>query len=163
MKQVLTIILFSLAISNLYCQKLSPEVISSSGSSIVVSNVSLEWTLGEVTTETCSQSGKILTQGFHQTKLKVEGIENGLSFFVRIAAYPNPASEYITIEWMPGVGSGLKIQVLNVLGEKIIEANAEMGLNQQKIDFRDIAAGSYILKVNSSEGKLLKSFVIIKY
>jgi len=70
MKTLLT--LFSLAI--ICCaksQSLSPSVIASSGGYSTGTSASLSWTLGEIATETISNGGYILTQGFQQP---VEGI-----------------------------------------------------------------------------------------
>jgi hypothetical protein len=54
----------------IYCcvqsQSLSPTVISSSGGYFTGTSLSLSWTLGEIATETFSNGGCILTQGFQQ-------------------------------------------------------------------------------------------------
>jgi hypothetical protein len=59
------------AVFALQAQSLCPTVIASSGGYASGTGVSLSWTLGEIATETFSNGGYILTQGFQQP---VEGV-----------------------------------------------------------------------------------------
>ena len=49
-------------------QELNPIVISTAGESFTVSGYSLDFTIGEIVTETYSEQGFMLTQGFLQGK-----------------------------------------------------------------------------------------------
>jgi hypothetical protein len=53
-------------ICNANAQSLSPTVVTTSGGYYPSNNASLSWTLGEIATETFSNGGYILTQGFQQ-------------------------------------------------------------------------------------------------
>jgi hypothetical protein len=60
-----------LAAAELQAQSLSQSVIASAGDYSSSSSASLSWTLGEICTETFSNGGYVLTQGFQQP---VEGV-----------------------------------------------------------------------------------------
>ncbi|MCX6226513.1 MAG: hypothetical protein NTV01_17485 [Bacteroidia bacterium] len=54
---------------------MAQEVISSGGTCVKVSGISLSWTVGEPVTETLSSGSLTLTQGFHQTRLSASTID----------------------------------------------------------------------------------------
>lgn len=70
MKKVL-ISLCAIVSEGLFAQTISSTVVSSGGGYSTGSTVNLSWTLGELATETLSNSNLILTQGFQQP---VEGV-----------------------------------------------------------------------------------------
>jgi hypothetical protein len=70
MKKLLMSI-FTIVSASVFSQALSPIVVSSAGDHSTTTSVSLNWTLGELATETFSNGSYTLTQGFHQP---VEGI-----------------------------------------------------------------------------------------
>ena len=78
-------ILFLIAFLPLMCsaQTTSPEVIASSGDHFSNATGSLSWTLGETMTETFSNGGHILTQGFQQpVTVAISGINLALFAFL---------------------------------------------------------------------------------
>ena len=103
MKKAILFLLFIASFTLAKSQMLSPEVIASGGDFFVSPAGSLSWTLGEPVVETISNSAiqLILTQGFQQpveidTTVGIGDI--GLSnVFVNL--YPNPASDYIYLDF----------------------------------------------------------------
>ena len=76
MKKISIIIIGGLLSFAVTAQSLSPEVIASSGDYYENANASLSWTLGEISTETYSAGGNILTQGFQQPiGVTVKGVD----------------------------------------------------------------------------------------
>lgn len=65
MKKLL-ISLFATLSTGLFAQTLNPTVITTAGGYTTGATVSLSWTLGELATETLSNSNLVLTQGFQQ-------------------------------------------------------------------------------------------------
>lgn len=65
-----------MVVNTVQTQSLSPSVIASSGDYSTGTDVSLSWTLGEIATETFSNGGFTLTQGFQQpvTGVTITGI-----------------------------------------------------------------------------------------
>ncbi len=77
---ILTVMVISIALT---AQSVSPEVVASAGDYYENGNVSLSWTLGEISTETYSNGGVILTQGFQQpVSVTIHGIDLDLLVFL---------------------------------------------------------------------------------
>ncbi|NOX47177.1 MAG: hypothetical protein GXO89_09395 [Chlorobi bacterium] len=77
---ILTVMLISLTIS---AQSVSPEVVASAGDYYENGNLSISWTLGEIATETYSNGGIILTQGFQQpVSVTIHGIDLDLLVYL---------------------------------------------------------------------------------
>ena len=75
MKNLFTTIIGCILTLTVISQSVSPEVISSSGAYYENASASLSWTLGEVATETYSNGGVTLTQGFQQPiSIAISGI-----------------------------------------------------------------------------------------
>jgi len=73
-----------MAAGAIQAQSLSPTVIATAGDYSASSSVSLSWTLGEIATETFSNGGYILCQGFQQpvTGIAISGINLDLLVFI---------------------------------------------------------------------------------
>jgi hypothetical protein len=69
-----TIVIFVvLSVCTIYLS--AQEVVASSGNSGTITGYKVDWTLGEPVIETFTGSANILTQGMHQTKLLVTGLQ----------------------------------------------------------------------------------------
>jgi hypothetical protein len=73
-----------MAAGTIQAQSLSPTVIASAGDYSTGNGVSLSWTLGEMATETFSNGGYTLNQGFQQpvTGIAISGINLDLLVFI---------------------------------------------------------------------------------
>ncbi len=60
----------------------------------------------------------------------------------QLVAYPNPASDFVTIS---GLSQNATIRFINSLGS-VITANRD---NEGKISLADLASGIYLLEINS--------------
>lgn len=80
MKKLICYLSLVLAAGALGAQNVTPEVVASAGETFANEWLSLEWTLGEVMTETYSGSA-VLTQGFHQPELEVAALPVEFLFF----------------------------------------------------------------------------------
>jgi len=66
MKKTPLVLIILIAFLNVHAQSLIPVVVSSQGGFYTSPVISVSWTIGEVMSETFSQSNHFLTQGFHQ-------------------------------------------------------------------------------------------------
>src|ERR1043165_4995768 len=98
------LLLFATLFASTACfsQSLTPTVVGSTGSSGTSASGNIDWTVGEIMTETFS-SGNIVTQGFHQpwTSLATSIGSPAASAF---DVYPNPVSDHLNIQF-PGAGN----------------------------------------------------------
>lgn len=160
MKTLLISILAFFIITNVFSQSLSPEVISNSGDYYETGNVSLSWTLGECVIETFQNSGAILTQGFHQTKLIITEIDKMESNEFNCLVYPNPTNDFINIEITGANNIEIIVDIFDLNGKKIYNKTLEN--NKGTIDLSNYAAAHYILKLQDRSGKIFGTYKIIK-
>ena len=67
MRNLLSSLILAIASCTLSAQSVTPEVVASAGETFSNSSLTLEWTLGEIVTETFVGT-IVLTQGFHSPK-----------------------------------------------------------------------------------------------
>jgi hypothetical protein len=147
-------------------QSLSPEVISTAGDYFVGTNASVSWTLGETVIETYTSSGTILTQGFQQLSYTIVSIDeppisknanNG-----HINVYPNPATDFINVDFIDITHSGVMAQMYDLQGKKMMEEQMQTNPAHRQLDLSKIAKGSYILRFTDPNGIFIKSFKVVK-
>src|SRR4029453_6445099 len=78
--------------------------------------------------------------------------------------YPNPASEFVYLNFNSATEGLVNIQIVNSLGQLVKQCpvNTIKGQNQFKIQVADIRPGMYILRINKGDLKLTRKFVIAR-
>ncbi|HEX6892293.1 MAG TPA: T9SS type A sorting domain-containing protein, partial [Chryseolinea sp.] len=78
--------------------------------------------------------------------------------------YPNPASEFVYLNFNSPKEGLINIQIVNSIGQlvKQIPVNAINGHNQFKIQVADIRPGMYILRIKKGDLILTRKFVIAR-
>lgn len=150
---ILSIGIFSLCIGHINAQ----QVVGTAGNQIKNSHASLSWTIGEVAIQTLESTNLILTQGFHQTKLTVTGINLTPNNNPDIKAYPNPAYDHVNLK-MGNTLSGQNWQYLiyDKSGKKLMEKKITSDLSS--ISLGTLPKATYFLKVfrGNKESKVFK-------
>lgn len=163
---------FSIFISNYtFCQKLSPEIISSAGDISKTASVSLEWTLGETVIESSKTANKYYTQGFHQSFLKVTSIfpanSESLASDFNMIVFPNPVKAILEIKistenlQQDEIGK-VDLFLIDILGQQRLVQKTNEKAGSTFVDMTDFPSGTYFIKAQKENGILLKSFKIIK-
>lgn len=135
---------------------LGQEVISASGGSLESAEVHLDFTLGEIIVETYSNSEIVLTQGFHQSTIKLLSIEDfnpGLS----VQVYPNPTASNLFVA--SDYFEGIEYSIYNESGQEVLFG--KLSSNKEQILVNNLAAGIYTISLFNESGKV-KSVKIIK-
>ncbi len=160
MKKQIVILLIILAFPLVIAaQTVMPQIIASSGSSYETPSAQLDWTLGELITETYTAGSIILTQGFHQPEISVETGYSDPDIQLSVNVFPVPSSSYITVEFNE-IWQGMTIELFNLQGIRISSTPV---INQRvEINLLDLPSAGYILKVITNENKMIKSYTIIK-
>ncbi len=148
---------FSLSFS--FAQSLSPQVISSAGTSFINGASQLDWTLGETVTSVLSNSGGILSQGFHQPNLLVTAIDNVTTNY-SITIFPNPTVDFLQIQIQNLLNEVIIVDLYNVQG-KLLQTQQINSTADLKINLGDYSAGTYTLSLKDHSEKN-KSYQIIK-
>ena len=139
------------SIANLQAQ----SVLSSGGRTFASSEGTMDWTLGEVITETYQQDPGYLTQGFHQTFSDSDMGPN-------IEVYPNPTPDFLNV-YHPLKGNYI-IEVFNTIGKKVtnIVYSTNQNSSVQEIDLRNYSSTLYLLFIRNIESGKKSTFKIIK-
>jgi hypothetical protein len=136
-----------------FSQTLSPEVISSCGTSMTDGTTTLEWTLGETVTATLDNTQNMLSQGFHQTNVIVTSISN--IFVSGLTVFPNPTINIVNVQFSTDQKNTV-VELFSVEG-KLLEKHT-VNSKYLELNLSNYSAGSYFLRVNNSDThKLLKS------
>jgi hypothetical protein len=152
----LIVLVFPLSVA---AQKITPQVIASSGGSYETSTVQLSWTLGELATESFTSGSTMLTQGFQQPEITVETGYSDPEIQLSVNVYPVPAKSYLTVEFNE-VWQGMMVNLYNLQGIKILSTPV---INQKmEINLHELPSAGYILKVITAENKMIKSYTVIK-
>ena len=162
MKSLLTIISALFLFSCLGAQDVDQHVISSAGGYDVSGDISLSWTLGELVITTVESAGGdlILTQGFQQSKLIVEGIEINPDLGVEVTVYPNPASDILNIRFSEALNGETMIYLSGPDGRLIYNESLLPGVLIKEIIMQKYPAGTYFLRIQN--GNKLNVYKIIK-
>ena len=132
---------------------MSSSVIGSTGEQFSAASGSLEWTLGEIMTETYQQGKFYLTQGFQQpATIKVTSLHEVEE--PNRWVYPNPTNGILNVRIMES--GDYVIELFNLQGQKLINKNFSVSRDThiQQVDLQEYAVAVYLLRIsNSSTGK----------
>ncbi|MEZ4983293.1 MAG: T9SS type A sorting domain-containing protein [Saprospiraceae bacterium] len=89
--------------------------------------------------------------------LSVDNVINTAALLI----YPNPVSGQFQVELEMKKSSDVSFQVYNMLGQLVKNqvANLTTGAHQQSINVSQLQKGMYILKIQTQEGSISKTFV----
>ncbi len=151
-----------LLITLCFCQTpiSSPILIASGGEFFKINNsYSLSYTIGEVSIKTLSKGNYILTEGFQQGNPHYPA-----PVIKDIFCMPNPVDDYLTILFNVDDGLSFTVQVFSVIGKAVdvYEYSNVLTGDRHELDFKKYAKGLYLVKVQSRDGKIQRTFKIEK-
>lgn len=152
-----------------FSQQISPEVLSPAGGTDQLKQLSLEWTLGELATETIYSGDLMLTEGFHQPVLiirEIQAIETRsakASLDLEVTAFPNPVSSTLHVQISTESSPDPLYIVLASAGGKILNRQkVDTGSLNFELDMSPYSAGSFLLTCMREDGSVLRTFRILK-
>lgn len=133
------------------------DLVSSSGASFQNGSMHISFSVGEPVISTFTSTGLVLTQGFHQTRLR-SGVPVVNQPEIQMAVFPNPVKDRLMLQ----IENPLQFeyQVHDTRG-RIIFRGEILG-ERTEIDFSGLAPAVYLLSVTNYESKL-RIFQIVKY
>ena len=127
----------------------------------------LSWTIGEVITETVSNGNYTLTQGFQQPHYNITSIPDDPNIknepIGDISVYPNPVGDQLNVSFKDMKQDNIMITVFDLHGKMLFNDFAENTNSVKQINMSNVAKGNYVIRFATKDGKMLKSFKIIKY
>jgi len=127
-------------------QNIDRNVVSSAGDNYGSTTASLSWTLGEVATESFTNTSNTLNQGFHQGNLFVSSIEDVLDLDFSIKAYPNPVLDILIIETNE---PEKEYQIIKMNGEVV--GNGIIATGREEVDFTRLPGGVYFISIDQKK------------
>ena len=150
MKYILLSLTFVCIFSLSYGQSLERQVVSSAGSFISKSSVSLEYTIGETIVGNFKSSSAEFTQGFNQGSAKKNGV--GISIIQEnnvLEIYPNPSHDVLNVQ---SKVNGL-VQITNSQGGKVLEGYSIIGSGTIQCDISSLSPGVYYVEFAYQNGQ----------
>ena len=132
------------------------ELVSASGASFKNSSGYISYSIGEVITTTLTSSSAILTQGFHQTRLRTVPVINQSA--IQMSVFPNPVKDLLILQI--GDPLGFDYLLYDVRGG-LLERGQVLD-ERTEINFSALAPAVYILRVTNHKEEL-RLFQIVKY
>lgn len=162
------LVLLSLPIASVtfcFSQNLSPSIIPSAGGSDRTNEISLDWTLGELSIETHSQADGIITEGFHQPIRILTTKWPNLSLLASgytIKTFPNPVASTLNVHINSFVDKKVYLKLTDNNGRIIYSTSTFSKGSTVRIDLRNIASGIYELIVQDFSGVTISTYKILK-
>ena len=118
----------------------------------------MSWTLGEPITQTFSNGSATLTQGFQQSNISLVSVEN-LDPLIEIRAYPNPISDFLTIELSDNALNS-EMQLIDATGKVVLLGRVTAP--KFTLDFTAYSKGTYYLNFKNENGSILHTITLQK-
>ncbi len=82
----------------------------------------------------------------------------------QISVYPNPASDYFTLELFSTDIRTIEIEIFNVIGSlvKKIDQKLSIGINQLTIPTTDLPSGAYFVSVQGNKGRVVSKLSVVR-
>jgi hypothetical protein len=159
MKKLFILSLPLLASVLVFSQSISRQLVGAAGESYKNASYQLDWSIGELQTETYKATGQTLTQGFHQGNYLVTAIEQAKDLKFEITAFPNPTTDFIGLKFDNSKPASLQYTITDMIG-KVLQTG-RLCENNQQINFANYTVGTYFIIIKQNN-QFVKSFKIIK-
>jgi hypothetical protein len=149
--------------ANVFAQQLSRQVLVPVAGVMSIGAINYSQTIGETAIDIITSSDFVMTQGFQQPGIKIllENPQAGNS----IKVYPNPVTDFVTVELSGDVSRSFRIEIINISGivvktEKIVFTESFWDIRQLPVD--QLLKGLYFVRILSDDGVISRTFKINK-
>jgi hypothetical protein len=160
-KVVLSAIVLLGASYAMRAQSIAPDVIATAGDYYSNANGSISWTMGETMGETYGNSNNIVSQGFQQPWDLFTSVP--VADPVNVGLYPNPATDFVTLEFGTDAAGTYTVEVFNALGQQMSSQQvAANGATRFEIPMTGYADGIYFVSVKKIGSDAVSTFKVNK-
>ena len=93
--------------------------------------------------------------------LKEDALEDAEIKESMLAAYPNPVTHILTVEWIASENEVKQIVLLSIVNQQLVDRSVRPGQSKMELDFANYPPGIYIVLVVYGDNSR-KSFQVIK-
>lgn len=81
---------------------------------------------------------------------------------LNLTVFPNPATDYLGLEWEDFDGKNYELTIYNSLGQlqKYQQIPTQLGLNKAKVDVSQLPTGVYLMNLQNKDKLITKEFVV---
>ena len=126
-------------------QELTPAVVGSSGNTFTSSGLSIDFTVGEITTKSLTTANYLLTQGFIQGADPNTGIGEDLIKESSLVVYPNPATMLLNLHLQHAQRNPVNAIIRDLQGRIVLQSDFTQ--NSLLINLEKLTTGFYTLTV----------------
>lgn len=149
--------------ATVYSQQLSHQVLVPLAGVISGNNVNYSQTVGETVVEIVGCSEYFFTQGFQQPGIKVtpETPPPGTG----INVYPNPVSDFLTIELFGESARTFRVDIINATGTVVLserKAFSDRFWYKEAQNIENLISGIYLVRIISEDRVINRTFKIEK-
>lgn len=141
---------------------LSPNVIAAGGGVSKFPGIELEWTLGEASAGTISNSSTLYTVGFHQPQLISKQVFTDVAHTGEVSVYPNPVANLLQVKFNFKTAQQLSLTLKDISGKMVSQKKTQSSDIITEIAVDQFASGVYFLEVKDLKGHTISTFKIIK-
>ena len=152
------ILIFSFTNSTI-AQELNPSVVSTGGETHTASGYFLDFVIGEIVTESYTQQGVMLTQGFLQGVKGGLGINEQIISVDDIDVYPNPSDDIIYI-MCKTKDKPIRAEIENLQGCMV--QSLYFDNNPMAVNLKQLNPGLYVLRLIFSDYRFVNKKIIKK-
>lgn len=159
----LLIVFFSfLVFKGVNAQDIKIQAVSSSGISSAGQNVSLLYTVGEITVPmSTGQIGSGFISGGNPVKI-ITAIHEPKKGTLNIKFFPNPVHDILSVDLTSELSGYLNWRIIDITGKTISNDRYSSSVNRIAFNTNKWSSGTYIVNITSDSGDLLGSYQIIK-
>ena len=141
-------------------QVVSSDVITTVGDDYNNQYASMQVSIGESITETISQNGITLTQGFLQTEIIVKPTVIDELQLAIVNVYPNPVEHSVKIDFGGNPYENYMYEFFDNRGQKLIQGKVSEKITE--IPLIQFVSGVYMLRIYSAKSNVNQSFIMEK-
>jgi hypothetical protein len=165
MKKILLSFLPTLLIPVLGFSQVTKErdVIASGGEESVTPSLQIAWTVGETAINYSENTNLIVSEGFEQGEIGDVGFTEN-EFLGEFTVYPNPASDNLFFDIQADQEFVFSGEMYDETGRIVLEIPpfTVNGSYTDQIEMLNFPAGKWTLRFVTSDGKISKTFSVIK-
>lgn len=136
------------------------ESVNSSGGDATGNGGTVAYSIGQVVYTTNTGGSGSVAQGVQQAyEIFSVGIKE-TELNISLTAFPNPTTEYLTLQISEFNNEKLSYQLFDMLGKQL--SNGQVTAQQTQINVNGLPSATYFIHVVNHENKKFQSFKIIK-